>query len=133
MADNLLNDLGELQRRIMEIIWQWENVSVQDVLLELNADPERNPLAYTTVLTTMQRLEKAGWLTHRRTEASGAAYLYSPVRSKSESIGDSFRSLADHFLSGDKTLLFQHLLEETGLNDQELTEIRKMIAKRRKS
>ena len=133
MAENPLNELGELQRRIMEILWQIEPASVQDVLRELNTDPERHSLAYTTVLTTMQRLEKAGWLTHERTEASGTAYQYRSTRKRNEAVGDSIRSLADNLLAGKKTLLFQHLLEDTGLTKQELDEIRKMIARRKET
>ncbi|MCL2120181.1 MAG: BlaI/MecI/CopY family transcriptional regulator, partial [Planctomycetaceae bacterium] len=90
------------------------------------------PLAYTTVLATMQKLEKTGWLTHLQGGEHGRAYIYYATKPRNEAIGDSLRSFAERFLDGSKTLLFQHFISDTGLSDEELDEIRKMIDKRRK-
>ena len=147
-----LNSLGIQQRRMLEILWQRKGATVQEVLDAMNASSD-TPLAYTTVLATMQKLEKTGWVTHTQsgehgppapsgTDSSadrrkpvgrhGRAYIYTAVRSRNEAIGDSLRTFAETFLDGSKTLLFQHFLSDTDLSDEELDEIRKMIVKRRK-
>jgi len=128
-----LNSLGMQQRRMLEIIWERSGATAQEVLDVMNASSDSPPLAYTTVLATMQKLEKTGWLTHSQSEAHGRAYVYHATKSRSAAIGDSLRSFAETFLDGSKTLLFQHFLSDTNLSDEELDEIRKMIDKRRKS
>jgi len=58
MDNNSIDSLGELQRAVMEAIWEMGEASVHDVREVL---ARRKKLAYTTVLTVMQKLEKAGW------------------------------------------------------------------------
>jgi len=127
MTDNELNALGAQQRRVLEIVWQQGGATVQEVLNELNATSNAPPLAYTTVLATMQKLEKAGWLIHEPSPENSRTYMYRATRSRPSAIGDSLRKFADTFLGGSKTLLFQHFVDDTGLSEEELEEIRKMI------
>lgn len=133
MSELELNSLGQQQRRVLEIVWQNNGATVQDVLDTLNATSDSQPLAYTTVLATMQKLEKIGWLKHANDPKHGRAYVYHATRSRSEAIGDSLCSFAETFLEGNKTLLFQHFVNDTGLSESELDEIREMIARRKKS
>ena len=49
--------LGDLEREIMEIMWQRQQGSVRDVLMALNHERHADrKLAYTTVMTVMVRL-----------------------------------------------------------------------------
>ena len=125
-----LNALGSQQRRVLEIVWRQNGATVQEVLGELNASSD-SPLAYTTVLATMQKLEKAGWLTHEPSTENCRMYVYRATRTRSGAIGDSLRKFADTFLGGSKTLLFQHFVDDAGLNDEELEEIRQMVERRK--
>ncbi|MDR0337613.1 MAG: BlaI/MecI/CopY family transcriptional regulator [Planctomycetaceae bacterium] len=131
MTELELNQLGVQQRRVMDIVWEYGSVTVQEVLEILN-DGTTSPLAYTTVLATMQKLEKNGWLTHVCDEQYGRAYRYQAIHSRNKAIGDSLKSFAKTFLGGNKTLLFQHFVNDTELSEKELDEIRKIIAKRKK-
>ena len=126
-----IHSLGVQQRRMLEILWERDGATVQEVLDVLNASSD-SQLAYTTVLATMQKLEKTGSVTHSHGDRHGRAYVYRATKSRNEAIGDSLRSFAETFLDGSKTLLFQHFLSDTGLSEGELEEIREMIAKRRK-
>jgi predicted transcriptional regulator len=66
-----LGRLGKLERSVMEIVWRSDgDLSVHDVHSAL----DRN-VAYTTVMTTLDRLFKKGLLARNQ---SGRAYLYSP-------------------------------------------------------
>jgi len=130
MTDPELSTLGVQQRRMLEIVWQRNGATVQEVLTELNATSNAPPLAYTTVLATMQKLEKAGWLTHEPSPENARTYMYKATRTRPSAIGDSLRKFADTFLGGSKTLLFQHFVDDAGLSEEELEEIRKMIEKK---
>ncbi len=135
MTDPELNSLGTQQRRMLEIVWERGGATVQEVLDAMNASSDSPPLAYTTVLATMQKLEKTGWFTHSQGGKGehGRAYIYHATRSRSAAIGDSLRSFAETFLDGSKTLLFQHFIDDAGLSEEELEEIREMIGNRNKA
>jgi predicted transcriptional regulator len=61
--------LGPLEARVVEIVWRRGlPVSVRDL------QPEMQGLAYTTVMTTLDRLYKKGLL---RRQKAGRAFLYS--------------------------------------------------------
>jgi predicted transcriptional regulator len=65
-----LRRLGKLERSVMEVVWRSDReLSVHDVHESLNRS-----VAYTTVMTTLDRLFKKGLLARGQ---SGRAYLYS--------------------------------------------------------
>lgn len=68
--------LGKLEREVLEQIWQRREVSVRDVYLQFE---ER--IAYTTLMTTLDRLYKKRLL-HRRKD--GRAFLYSATVGRDE-------------------------------------------------
>jgi predicted transcriptional regulator len=69
-------DLGHLESRVMEILWSRGESSVRDVVQKL-----ARPLAYTTVMTTVDRLFKKGLLDRRKEER---AFLYVARYSRTE-------------------------------------------------
>ena len=126
MGDKRLDDLGELQRAVMEAVWELGEASVHHVRQHLN---HKKKLAYTTILTAMQKLEKAGWLKHRN---EGKVYIYSPTRTREEAGAHSTRKFIERVFDGDALLMFQHLMRQSTLSDGELRELRKMIDEKRK-
>ncbi|MBL7492780.1 BlaI/MecI/CopY family transcriptional regulator [Frankia sp. AgB1.9] len=71
--------LGDLEAEVMDRMWaRIEPATVRDILGELQ--PVR-PLAYTTVMTVMDRLFQKGWLTRER---AGRGYAYTTTLSRSE-------------------------------------------------
>jgi len=62
--------LGELERRAMEVVWQKQELSVRDLFHEL-----KQKWAYTTLMTTLDRLHKKGILNRRKERR---AFFYSP-------------------------------------------------------
>lgn len=87
--------LGELEKQIMEIVWEHKNCFARDVLIILEKEKK---LAYTTVATILQRLFDKGLLI-RKEDKSG--YIYSPKLSKekySKNIAQSFlKNFIDSF------------------------------------
>ncbi len=121
MHSRSLDSLGPLQRTVMETVWKLEEATVNQVRDHINRD---KPLAYTTVLSVMQKLEKGGWLHHRK---EGRTYVYSPVSSRSETGTSALRNLIQRVFSGDPLTMFQHLLNDPKLTEKELAELQKMI------
>ena len=80
MAQKAVEELGTLQAAALEAVWALGEATVHQVRERL-AGPK--PLAYTTVLTALQKLEKAGWLTHR---AEGRSYVYVPTTTRRQSV-----------------------------------------------
>jgi BlaI family transcriptional regulator, penicillinase repressor len=121
-----LDDLGALQRAVMEIVWELGEATVAQVRGKLS---RRKRLAYTTVLSVMQKLDKSGWLTHRE---EGRAYVYRAMESRDEAGRSSLKQFVDRVCDGNPLAMFQHLLDDENLSADDLAELRKMIDKRRK-
>ena len=69
-----MRGFGDLEAVIMERMWAADGPrTVRDVHTDLTAD---RPLAYTTVMTVMDKLHRKGWLTR---EPAGRAYAYTPT------------------------------------------------------
>ncbi len=81
-----MKELGELEHKIMHVVWREPGVSVREVCDLLQDDKQR---AYTTVMTTLDRLHRKG---HVSREKDGLAWRYRGTRT-----GEEFRqALADH-------------------------------------
>jgi predicted transcriptional regulator len=80
--------LGELEQAVMDILWNRpEALSVRDVheLLALDRD-----LAYTTVMTVLDRLSKKGLVLRN---LDGRAWLYRPANSRATQIASEMLDL----------------------------------------
>jgi|Deesub1362A_J573_1020465.scaffolds.fasta_scaffold05363_3 predicted transcriptional regulator len=120
--------LGDLEAEIMEIIWKKKSVSVQEVLEELS---HRKSLAYTTVMTVMDRLSKKGLL-HR--ERRGKKYIYHPALSEMELEEKLFSSLYSSFLRDWGKPALAHFVDSVSKEDlKALDELEKLIEAKRKN
>jgi predicted transcriptional regulator len=72
----MVSSLGELERAVMEVLWdRGAPAAVRDVADALAA----RELAYTTVMTVLDRLAKKGFVRRQR---DGRAWQYEPVNSR---------------------------------------------------
>ncbi|MCB0911745.1 MAG: BlaI/MecI/CopY family transcriptional regulator [Propionibacteriaceae bacterium] len=79
---------GELEQAVMDILWsRSEALSVREVHELLAADRD---LAYTTVMTVLDRLSKKRVVVRN---LDGRAWLYRPARSRAEEVGAEVREL----------------------------------------
>lgn len=75
--------LGDLERQVMERLWAAEGpLTVRAIHAELAVDRE---LAYTTVMTVLDRLAKKGVVQRVR---DGRAYLYEPAATREQLVAD---------------------------------------------
>jgi predicted transcriptional regulator len=67
---------GALERQVMDVVWERGEVSVRDVLRCFGES-----VAYTTLMTTLDRLYKKGVLGRRK---SGRAFVYRAAASRDQ-------------------------------------------------
>jgi predicted transcriptional regulator len=109
--------LGHLEECVMEILWSGGESNVRVV-----AEKLARPLAYTTVMTTLDRLYKKGLLARRKEER---AFLYAPRLSRLE----WERKLVAGF-SGE--LLISYFLDNAARDPALLDELERKIRMKRK-
>lgn len=81
---------GDLEQAVMDVLWNSPAaLSVRDVQAELAGE---RALAYTTVMTVMDRLAKKGQL---RRELDGRAWRYRPSQSWAELAADEIVTLLE--------------------------------------
>jgi len=79
----LASVFGALELRVLEALWRrGEDASVRDLM------PEFPQAAYTTLMTTLDRLHRKGVLERRK---DGRAFLYRPVSSREPRPLQAFR------------------------------------------
>jgi predicted transcriptional regulator len=120
--------LGRLESDLMQILWSRGECNVRDVVQRLD-----RPLAYTTVMTTLDRLYKKGLLDRRMPDR---AFLYSARLSRQEWERHRAGSLVAGFLDGtrpSRELLLSSFLDAVGEHDALLlNELEKKIRRKRK-
>jgi predicted transcriptional regulator len=118
--------LGHLESCVMDIVWAHGESNVRDV-----AEKVGRPLAYTTVMTTMDRLFKKGLLERRKSER---AFLYTPRLTRQEFERQRAGELVAGFLTGPDQagdLLISCFLDEVGHNAGLLDELERKIKVKR--
>ncbi len=118
--------LGDLEAEVMEIIWELGEATVKDVWKRLLRDGKK--LAYTTVLTEMQNLEKKGLLISRR---ECKRNVYTPTMGKKEFI-DKMVGEAMHSLLADfPEQVISHLIPEEEVSKEEIERLLKLLKESR--
>src|SRR6266478_9217589 len=120
--------LGRLEFDLMQILWSRGESNVRDVVQKLDRS-----LAYTTVMTTLDRLYKKGLLNRRR---QYCAFVYSARFSQQEWEHRRAESIVARFLArapASRDLLLSCLLDAVGKHDAVLLdELEKKIRNKRK-
>jgi BlaI family transcriptional regulator, penicillinase repressor len=119
--------LGPLEQRMLDALWTRGSATVRELLEDGSQD-----LAYTTVMTTLDRLFKKGLLTRAE---EGRAFRYVPRFSREEmhreAASHAFRQLLD--ASPASALPLSFLVEILGERDaQLLDDLRKLVERKRR-
>jgi len=107
--------LTALELRIMQVIWKRGASNVSEVQAEL--DP---PLAYTTVQTMLNILERKGRL---KRELEGRAYVYAARVTEQKALGQGVRDLIDRMFGGSSEALVMSLLKNGEIDTEKLAEL----------
>lgn len=115
--------LGDLESDIMEIVWRSPNpVSVRDVTENLQ---HKRQIAYTTVMTVMNRLVDKGLLNRKQ---DGRAYNYKSAVSKDKFLTRISRQIIKNFMASFGNTAIAHFTEEVErLAPQRRKHLRKLL------
>lgn len=127
MANNKPHRLGDLQLRIMKVLWERHEATVAEVLDAL--DDADASLAYTTIATMLRKMETRGLVAHR---AEGRSFIYR-ARVAAEDVSRSMSNhLVDRLFEGSLFEAVNHLLSSREVSRDELRQLEKLIAERKK-
>ena len=115
--------LTEAELRLMDVLWQKGPCTVQQVLDALTNKPA---LAYNSVLTTIRILERKGYVQHSK---EGRAHVYAPRVERQEASRSEIGHLVNRFFKNSRELLVLNILEERGVDAEELRHLRELLAK----
>ena len=106
----------------MKLLWRQGESAVADLVNSLDQD---QPLAYTSVLTTVRILEKKGYVTHRQ---EGRAFLYSPCVAEHEASRSEVKHMLQRFFGNSREQLLLSLLGDEEITAEELQRLKQAIA-----
>ena len=119
--------LGKLEREIMEEIWRRGETSVREIHAAFN---ER--AAYTTLMTTLDRLHKKGLLDRRK---DGRAFLYAPRVTREEFTHSIARDIIAGLLGktdGETKPILACIVDAVGERDSEMLDmLEKLLREKR--
>ena len=121
MGEREKETLTKLELQIMQAIWKIgpANVSAVQAALE-------QKLAYTTVQTMLNILQKKGKLKRR---LSGRAYVYSATVTEEKALGHAVRDLVDRMFGGSSEELVMSLIKSKQLDAKKIAELSKRLEK----
>lgn len=121
--------MGPLEASVMEAIWcsKKTSVTVREIHGELK---KKKKIAYTTVMTTMDRLYEKGLLNRKMEKGRGGlCYVYWPVLEKlnfqKSAVREVLASLIDNF----GEVVASCLIEGTSLSEEERKALREQLSK----
>ena len=118
--------LTEAELRLMDVLWQRGSGTVQQVL---DALPSKPALAYNSVLTTIRMLEKKGYVEHVK---EGRAHVYVPLIERKAATRSEIRHLVRRFFRNSQEQLVLNILEDRGIDAEELNRLRQMLEESKK-
>ena len=117
--------LGDLQLRIMKVLWNGGPATVAEVQGRLQGEP----LAYTTVATMLRKMEDRQLVRHRPQQRR---FVYEAAVSAEEVTRSMAADLVDRLFAGSLADAVSHLLETREVSRRELAQLEQLIAERKK-
>ena len=108
--DPLRAALGNLEREVMDVVWRTGAATVKEAQSALP-----RAIAYTTVMTTLDRLFKKRFVTRTR---SGRAFVYRAVRTREETEAAVAEGMMSGLFAGPSAMpILSNLVDAVGSQD----------------
>jgi len=118
--------LGDLQLKILRVLWEKGAACVADVHAALGKDR----FAYTTIATMLRKMENRGLVFHR---TENRRFVYSATVSESQVARSAASDFVERLFSGSLSAAVCHLLETCDVTPEELEELEKLIGQRKQT
>jgi len=116
-------ELGELERAVLEMVWDHGVRSAEQVRDQLAQTGRR--LKESTVRTVLRRLEEKGYVHH---SVDNRTFLYQPAQSRQAVAGRAVRRIVDWFCEGSVEALLIGMVDNAVLDRDELRRFAERIA-----
>ncbi len=113
--------LGDLQLKIMKVLWDRREATVAEVHTGLAHDED---LAYTTMATMLRKMEARGLVGHRQ---DGRTFIYFPLVAAEAVTRSMADDLLDRVFEGSLADMVNHLLTTHDVSREELLRLEKLI------
>jgi len=123
-----MKKLSDANYEIMKLIWDREELSVNEALDALNSKRAKK-LKRTTVQTQMFRLEKYGWLKSRKNKRE---FLYSALQPREQENARVISNIRKRLFEDSSFEMVKCLFSESEISDPELEKIEKLLAQVKK-
>ena len=114
MARPKIHRLGDLQLKIMQVLWVEGEARVGDVHRVISP---KGDLAYTTVATMLRKMEERGLVKHRD---EGRSFVYRAAVAEDEVTRSMADHLVDRLFEGSLADMVSHLLKTREVSREEL-------------
>ena len=118
--------LTRAELEVMNVLWDSPLALTVNEIVERYVEPRP---AYTTVATFLKILEAKGYVEHKRKEATGRTFFFSPMLSREKYITHVVSDVKDSLFRNSTKALFSFLIQNEELSDEDLHEILEMIEK----
>ena len=115
--------LSKCEMEVARVLSDLKKATVREVH---ESFPAERAIDFTTVQTYLRRLETKGYV---KAELDGRTRVYTPRVKLRTVIRETLDDLIDRLFCGETLPLVRHLIEERGVSDDELAELRQLIAR----
>ena len=117
-----LPQISEAEYEVMKVVWKYAPVNTNEITEKLLKTTVWSP---KTIQTLIKRLVNKGALSY---EKQGRIFVYTPLVLEREYVGQESRSFLKRFYGGDLTAMVSAYMENDGLSDTELEQLRSLLS-----
>lgn len=114
-------DLGELEREVMQLVWNGGDVTAESIREQLERKPKES-----TVRTVLRRLEDKGYVTHT---VSGRTFIFRAAASRQDVAARAVQGIVDWFCNGSLEDVLVGMADARMLDAQTLQQLAERIDK----
>lgn len=121
--DDSLEDLGDLQREVAQLVWANAPVTAETVRERLS-----RPLKELTVRTVLRRLEEKGYVTHT---VDGRTYVYDAAEPRGRVAAKAVRRIVDWICNGSVEEVLVGMVDQNMIDRKQLRMLADRIGRRK--
>ena len=120
VMNDRMSDLGELEREVMQLVWDGGDVTADAIRTRLDRKPKES-----TVRTVLRRLEDKGYVTHT---VSGRTFVFRAAVSRGDVAARAVKHIVDWFCNGSLDEVLVGMADARMLDSRTLEVLAKRIA-----
>jgi BlaI family penicillinase repressor len=120
VMNDRMSDLGELEREVMQLVWDGGEVTADAIRTRLDRKPKES-----TVRTVLRRLEDKGYVAHT---VSGRTFVFRAAVSRGDVAARAVKHIVDWFCNGSLDEVLVGMADARMLDSRTLQALSKRIA-----